>query len=219
MFFFRNQPIRHNHFLWWPRLLMDQDKMSNIYSGPSIDTSYQDSVHLAKRFQRRIFFRNRQITNKNCLWWPYLSIDQDEISNLNRGSPIDDSCEVSVHLANWFQRRISLKISQSEKKNHLWWPCLLTSPDEKGNFYMGPVIDASYQVLVDAAKRFQRRRNLEISQSDTSISSGGTLVNGSGQNEQFLQRTFNICFLPRFGSFGQAISAGKIFQKSANRKQ
>jgi hypothetical protein len=84
---------------------------------------------------------------------------------------------------------------------------------------MGPVIDASYQVLVDAAKRFQRRRNLEISQSDTSISSGGTLVNGSGQNEQFLQRTFNICFLPGFGSFGQAISAGKIFQKSANRKQ
>jgi hypothetical protein len=29
--------------------------MSNLYRGPSIDASYQVSVHLAKRFQRRIF--------------------------------------------------------------------------------------------------------------------------------------------------------------------
>jgi hypothetical protein len=29
--------------------------MSNIYRGPSIDTSNQVSVHLAKRFQRRRF--------------------------------------------------------------------------------------------------------------------------------------------------------------------
>jgi hypothetical protein len=34
---------------------MDQDKMSNLYRGPSIDASYQVSVHLAKRFQRRRF--------------------------------------------------------------------------------------------------------------------------------------------------------------------
>jgi len=32
---------------------MDQDKMSNIYRGPSKDVSYQVSVHLAKGFQRR----------------------------------------------------------------------------------------------------------------------------------------------------------------------
>jgi hypothetical protein len=34
---------------------MDQDKMSNRYRGPSIDASYQVSVHFAKRFQRRRF--------------------------------------------------------------------------------------------------------------------------------------------------------------------
>ena len=34
-------------------MLMDWDKMSNLYRGPSIDTSYQVSVHLAKGFQRR----------------------------------------------------------------------------------------------------------------------------------------------------------------------
>jgi hypothetical protein len=30
-----------------------EDKMSNRYKGPSIDASYQVSVHLAVRFQRR----------------------------------------------------------------------------------------------------------------------------------------------------------------------
>jgi hypothetical protein len=34
---------------------MDQDKMSNLYRGPSIDVSYQVSVHLAKWFQRGRF--------------------------------------------------------------------------------------------------------------------------------------------------------------------
>jgi hypothetical protein len=32
---------------------MDWDEMSNLYRGPSIDASYQVSVHLAKGFQRR----------------------------------------------------------------------------------------------------------------------------------------------------------------------
>jgi predicted aminopeptidase len=32
---------------------MDRDKISNLYKGPSIDASYQVSVHLAEGFQRR----------------------------------------------------------------------------------------------------------------------------------------------------------------------
>jgi hypothetical protein len=32
---------------------MDRDEMSNLYRGPSIDASYQVSVHLAEGFQRR----------------------------------------------------------------------------------------------------------------------------------------------------------------------
>jgi hypothetical protein len=30
---------------------MDQNEMSNLYGGPSIDASYQVSYHLAKRFR------------------------------------------------------------------------------------------------------------------------------------------------------------------------
>jgi hypothetical protein len=52
---FKNQPIRNKNRLWWPCLLMDWDEMSKLYRGPSIDASYQVSVHLAKRFQRRRF--------------------------------------------------------------------------------------------------------------------------------------------------------------------
>jgi hypothetical protein len=36
-------------------LLTDQEEMSNLYREPAIDASYQVSVHLAKRFQRRRF--------------------------------------------------------------------------------------------------------------------------------------------------------------------
>ena len=36
-------------------------------------------------------------------------------------------------------------------------------------------------------------------------------VNGLGQNEQSLQRTFHRCFLPSFGSFGHVVSEEKIF--------
>jgi hypothetical protein len=50
---FKNQPIRNKSRLWRSCSLMDRDEMSNLYRGPSIDASYQVSVHLAKRFQRR----------------------------------------------------------------------------------------------------------------------------------------------------------------------
>jgi hypothetical protein len=40
------------------------------------------------------------------------------------------------------------------------------------NLYRGPSIDVSYQVLDHLAKRFQRRRFLEINQSETKIACG-----------------------------------------------
>ena len=103
--FFRNQPIRNKNCLWQPCLLTDWDKISNLYRGPSIDASYQVSVHLAKRFQRRRFFLNRPIRNKNSLWWPCLLMDREKMCNLQRGPSIDASYQVSVHLAEGFQRR------------------------------------------------------------------------------------------------------------------
>ena len=34
-------------------MLTDRDEMSNTYRGSSLDASYQISVHLAEKFQRR----------------------------------------------------------------------------------------------------------------------------------------------------------------------
>jgi hypothetical protein len=37
-----------NHFLWRSCLLTDRDKMCILHKGPSIDASYQVSIHLAE---------------------------------------------------------------------------------------------------------------------------------------------------------------------------
>ena len=101
----KNQPIRNKNFLWWPCLLTDRDEMSILYRGPSIDASYQVSVHQVKRFQRRRLKKNRPIRNKNCLWRPGLLINRNEMCILYRGTSIDASYQVSDQLALWFQRR------------------------------------------------------------------------------------------------------------------
>ena len=59
--------------------------------------------------------RNWPIRNKNCLWWPCLLMDWDEMNTLYRGPPIDDSYQVWVHLAKRFQRR-RLKKSANQKQ-------------------------------------------------------------------------------------------------------
>jgi hypothetical protein len=61
----KNQPIRNKNCLWWPCLLTDRDEMSNLYRGPSIDASYQVSVHLAKQFQWRRILKISQSDTKN----------------------------------------------------------------------------------------------------------------------------------------------------------
>ena len=81
------------------------------------------------------------------------------------------------------------------------------------NFYRGPSKDASYQVLIHLARRFQRRRFFQKSTNQKQEwPVVAMFVNGSGRNEQSLQRTFHRCFLPSFGSFGQAVSEEKIFK-------
>jgi hypothetical protein len=62
---FLNRPIRNKNCLWQPCLLMDRDEMSKHYRGPSIDASYQVSVHLAKGFQRRRL-KCEKLTDDGC---------------------------------------------------------------------------------------------------------------------------------------------------------
>jgi hypothetical protein len=98
-------------------------------------------------------------------------MNQDEMSNLYRRPSKDALYQVSIHLAKQFQRRF-FRNQPIRNKNGLWWPCLLTDRDEMSNLYRGPSIDASYQVSVHLVKWFQRRRFLEIDQSETRIACG-----------------------------------------------
>jgi hypothetical protein len=73
--------------------------MSNLYKGPSIDAYYQFQFIWTSGFRGQVFFRYRPIRNKNFLWWPYLLMNRDEMSNLYNEHYIDASYQVSVHLA------------------------------------------------------------------------------------------------------------------------
>jgi hypothetical protein len=87
---------RHRQFLflidWFLKNLLLCNRLAKwiesiCYRGPSKDASYQVSVHLAKRLQRRRFFRNQPIRNKNCLWWPCLYTDLPNEPKLGRKHP------------------------------------------------------------------------------------------------------------------------------------
>jgi hypothetical protein len=60
---------------------MDLDKMSNHYRGPSIDVSYQVSVHLAEEFQRRrlkcekLTDDGRQVMAKAAAFYKYIKLN------------------------------------------------------------------------------------------------------------------------------------------------
>ena len=121
--------------------------MSNLYRGPPIDASYKVSVHLAKRFQKKRILKISQSETR---------VDCGGI--LYREPSKDAPYQVSIHLAKRFQRRRFFRNQPIRNKNGLWQLCLLTDRDEMSNLYRGPAIDASYQVSVHLAKRFQRRR-------------------------------------------------------------
>ena len=83
--------------------------------------------------------------------------------------------------------------------------------DKIGNLYRGSAIDASNQVSVHLAKRFQRRSLKKSANQKQKLSMAAIFVNGSGQNEQSLERTFHRHFLLSFTSFGQTVSEETIF--------
>ena len=60
---------------------------------------------------------------------------------------------------------------------------------------------------------------LEINQSETRIAVVAMFVPKLGQNEHSLERTFHRCFLPSFGSFGQAVSEERIFITTTQKQE
>jgi hypothetical protein len=99
----------------------------------------------------KFFLFNSVLTYKNCLWWPCLLMDQNEMNNLYRGPSIDASYQVSYHLAKRFQRKSCFRNQPIRNKNCLWRPCLLMDQNGMSISHRGPSIDASYHVKVHLA--------------------------------------------------------------------
>jgi tRNA(Met) C34 N-acetyltransferase TmcA len=88
------------------------------------------------------------------------------LADFLKSSPLKPLGQMNRNLIGSIYGRASVKIAH-------FLLCLLPDWEEMSNLYRGPSKDASHQVSVHLAKRFQRRRILKISQSETRIACGG----------------------------------------------
>ena len=91
-------------------------------------------------------FRNQPIRNKNCLWWPCLLMDRDEMSSIQRTFhrcfiPSFSSFSKAVSEEKIFRNR------PIRNKNCLWRPCLLMDRDKISNLQRGPSIDGGELII------------------------------------------------------------------------
>ena len=102
-------------------------------------------------------------------------------------------------------------------KNGLWWPCLLADRDEMTNLDRGPArcflpsFGSFGKAISEQIFKYRPMRK-------QNCLCRPCLLTDRDINQQYLQRTFQGWFLPRFDSFGREVSEEKIFQRSTNQK-
>ena len=88
----------------------------HFYRGPSIDASYQVSIHLAKQFKKRNFLEIDQ-SKTRIAYGGHVLTDRDEMSNLYRGP----STKFQFIWPSGFKGEDFLEIDQSETRIALVW--------------------------------------------------------------------------------------------------
>ena len=86
---------------------------------------------------------NRPIRINNCLWWPCLLTDQDEMCYLYRGHSIDTTYQVSVHLVKVIlEEKIKMwKVNGRESTDAKWWQKLTLSLARWANNWLALIQD------------------------------------------------------------------------------
>ena len=88
-----------------------------------------------------------------------------EMRKSYRGPSIDASCKLFLYLVKWFQRKRFLEIDQPKTRIAYVFGMFVNRSDRNDYLYREPSINASYQISVHLAKRFQRKRFLELARS------------------------------------------------------
>jgi hypothetical protein len=88
----------------------------HLYRGHTKDASYQISIHLAKRFQRRIFFRIQPIRPVVAMFVNQSGRNEYSLKRTFQG----------CFLPSGFRGEDFFRNQPIRNKNCLWWPCLLT---------------------------------------------------------------------------------------------
>ena len=167
--------------------LFNRTKYVSVWNQIRIQYTFDKAVSEEK------IFRNWPTRNKNCNgsgWNEQL---------LHRGSAIDGSYQVSVHLAKCLQR--IFRNLPTRNKNCLCRPCLLTDRNDMSILYSRSSIDASYQVLVHLSKQFQRRRFKceKITDDGRRTPCDGKSSHGLfRKNPSVIKRTIKILILPHW---------------------
>ena len=128
-----------------------------------MDASYQVSIHLAKRFQRR---RLKQELSVVAMF-----VNGSEINKLSifiEDLPRTLPTKFRLIWPRGYRGEDFFRNQPIRNKNCLWPPCLLTDRDEMSNLYRGPAIDAYNQV----SGHLTKRRFLKIGQSERRIAYG-----------------------------------------------
>ena len=155
-------------------------------------------------------FKFQPIWNKNCSWRPCLLSNRNEIGKSYRGLSIDASCKILFYLEKWFQRKRFLEIDQPETRIALWQLCLLTDWGEMSNLYRGPSINASYRFQFICPSGFRGENFRNRSTRNKNCLRRQCLLPDSDEISNLYRVPSRRCFLPSFGSFGQAVSEEKI---------
>ena len=103
-----------------------------------------------------------------------------------------------------------------KNKNRLRWPCLLADQDKMTILYRGHRAKFRFiRASIFRGKYFRKR--LPIRKKELLMAAMS--VNGLGQNEHSLLRTFHWCLIPSFNSFGQVVSVEKIYMWKVNGRR
>ena len=137
-------------------------EISNLYRGPSINDSYQFSVRLAKRFQRRVLEINQLVTRIAHAWRSCVFVNGSGRNErwLQRTSfhrcflPSVGSFGPAVSKEKIQMRKVIIRrIPSNGKSSHSLWPGEL-----KHKLSRGLSIEHSYPGFFQLAHWFQRRR-------------------------------------------------------------